>query len=62
MVMDTQSTIYLVSLFHMINMGVQVEICAREVIYRVKKNGKPTNFCNILYCLNVIFVVRFLGP
>jgi hypothetical protein len=48
--------IYLVVLLCMLNMGVQVEICAREVVWRVNNNRKPTNFCDILYCLNVIFL------
>jgi hypothetical protein len=42
----------------MLNMGVQVQICAREVIWMVYNNRKPTNFCDILYCLKVIFLQR----
>jgi hypothetical protein len=48
--------IYLVVLLRMLNMGVQVEICVREVIWMVNNNRKPMNFCDILYHLNVIFL------
>jgi intracellular sulfur oxidation DsrE/DsrF family protein len=47
---------YLMVLFHMLNMGVQVQICAREVIWMVYNNKKLVNFCEILYCLKVIFL------
>jgi hypothetical protein len=33
---------------HMVNMGVQVEICARKGFWRVNNSGKPTNFRDIL--------------
>jgi hypothetical protein len=56
MVIDARSTIYLVVLLCMLNMSVQIEICAREVTWRMNNNGKPTNFHDILYCLNVIFL------
>jgi hypothetical protein len=48
--------IYLVLLLRMVNMGVQVEICAREIVLRVNNNRKPTIFCDVLYPLNVIFL------
>jgi hypothetical protein len=50
--------IYLVVLLCMINMGVQVEICALEVVWMVNDDEKPKNFCDILYCLNAIFLQR----
>jgi hypothetical protein len=37
-VIGTQSTIYLVVFLHMVNMGVRVEICAREVVLMVNNN------------------------
>jgi hypothetical protein len=48
--------IYLVVLLHKVNMGVHVEIFSCEVIWRVNNNGKLTNFHDILYALNVIFL------
>jgi hypothetical protein len=42
----------------MLNMGVQVEICAREVVWMMNNNEKPTKFRDILYYLNVIFLQR----
>jgi hypothetical protein len=56
--LSARSTIYLVLFLHMVNMGVQVEICAREVIRRENNNKKPTIFCDVLYHLNVIFLQR----
>ena len=44
----------------MVNMGVYVEIRARKFIWRVNNNGKPVNFRNILYSLNVIFLQRII--
>jgi hypothetical protein len=42
----------------MVNMGLQVEICACEVIWKVNNNRKPMIFCDVLYHLNVIFLQR----
>jgi hypothetical protein len=50
--------IYLVLLLCMVNMGLQVEICVREVVWRVNNNRKPVIFCDVLYHLNVIFLQR----
>jgi hypothetical protein len=56
MVISAWSTIYLVVLLYMLNMGVQIKIYAREVFWRVKNNKKPMNFCDVFYCLNDIFL------
>jgi hypothetical protein len=48
--------IYLVVLMCMINMGVNIEICVREIVWRVNNNEKPTKFRDILYYLNAIFL------
>jgi hypothetical protein len=45
-----------VVLLHMLNMGVQVEMFAHEVIWMVNNIKKTTNFRDILYHLNVIFL------
>jgi hypothetical protein len=37
-------------------MGVNVQICAREVVWVVYNSRKLVNFCDILYCLKVIFL------
>jgi hypothetical protein len=47
-----------VVLLHMVNMGVLVEICVREVVGRVNNNGKLVIFCDVLYHFNVIFLQR----
>jgi hypothetical protein len=57
-VIGAQSTIYLLLLFCMLNMGVQVEIFAREVFWRVNNSRKPAIFCDVLYHLNVMFLQR----
>jgi hypothetical protein len=49
---------YLIVLLRMLNMGVHIEICACEVVWRVKNSGKPAKFRDILYYLNVIFLQR----
>jgi hypothetical protein len=48
--------IYLMVFLCMLYMVVQVEICACKVVWMVNKSGKPANFCDILYCLDVIFL------
>jgi hypothetical protein len=53
-VMDAQSMIYLVMFWHMVNMGLQVEICAREVVWRVNNMRKPMIFYDDLDHLNII--------
>jgi hypothetical protein len=55
-VIGARSTIYLVVLLCMLNMGVQIEICECKVVWRVNNSGKPMNFHDFLYCLNVIFL------
>jgi hypothetical protein len=52
------SMIYLVVFLCMLNMGVQVKICAHEVVWMVNNNEKVANFHNILYRSNVIFLQR----
>jgi hypothetical protein len=47
--------IYLVVFLRMVNMGVQVEICARKVIWRVNNNRKIVNFCDFYI---IIFLQR----
>jgi hypothetical protein len=42
----------------MVNMGAQIGICARKVVWRVNNNKKPVIFCDILYHLNDIFLQR----
>jgi hypothetical protein len=42
----------------MVNMGLQFEICARGVVWKVNNSIKPVIFCDILYHLNVIFLQR----
>jgi hypothetical protein len=37
-------------------MGVNFQICVREVVWMVYNSRKPMNFCNILYYLKVIFL------
>jgi hypothetical protein len=49
---------YLVVLLHMLNMGLQIEICAREVVWMVNNSKKLVNFRDILHCLDVIFLQR----
>jgi hypothetical protein len=39
MAIGVQSMIYLVVLLHMLKMGVQVEICVGELIWKVNNNG-----------------------
>jgi hypothetical protein len=56
MVIGAHSMIYLVMFLCMVNKGVQVEICAREVVGRVNNNKKVGIFCDVLYHLNVIFL------
>jgi hypothetical protein len=51
-----QRTNYLVVLLRMLNMGVQVEMFAHEVVWMVNNIKKTTNFHDILYHLNVIFL------
>jgi hypothetical protein len=46
---------YLMMLLHMLNMGVQVQICVCEAVWMVYKK-KLVNLCDILYCSNVIFL------
>jgi hypothetical protein len=36
--------------------GCNVQICACEVVWMVYNNRKLVNFCDILYCLKVIFL------
>jgi hypothetical protein len=38
--------------------GLQFEICAREVIWRVNNSRKSVIFYDVLYHLNVIFLQR----
>jgi hypothetical protein len=47
---------YLMVLLHMLNMGVHVQICVREVVWMVYNNKKLVNFYDILYYLKVIFL------
>jgi hypothetical protein len=47
---------YFMVFLRMPNMGVQVQICALEVVWMVYNNKKPVNLCDILYCLKVIFL------
>jgi hypothetical protein len=47
---------YLVVLMCMLNMGVQVEICAHEVVWKANNHRKPVIFCDVLYHLNAIFL------
>jgi hypothetical protein len=49
---------YLMELLHMLNMGVHFQICAHKVVWMVYNSRKPVNFCDILYCLKVIFLQR----
>jgi hypothetical protein len=49
---------YLMVLLCMLNMGVHFQICVCEVVWMVYNNRKPVNFCDILYCLKVIFLQR----
>jgi hypothetical protein len=44
---------YLVVLLHILNMGIQVEICAREIVLMVNNSRKTMIFHDILYYLNV---------
>jgi hypothetical protein len=44
---------YLVVLLHILNMGIQVEICAREIVLMVNNSKKTMIFHDILYYLNV---------
>jgi hypothetical protein len=44
MIKAMQSMISLVVLLHMLNMGVQVEICAFKFVLMVSNNEKPTKF------------------
>jgi hypothetical protein len=57
-VVGARSTIYIVVLLRMINMGVQVEIFVCKVVWMANKSVKPMIFYDILYCLNVIFLQR----
>jgi hypothetical protein len=50
--------IYIVVFLCMVNIGVQVEICAHKVILMVNNSRKPVIFCDVLYHLNVIFLQR----
>jgi hypothetical protein len=47
---------YLVVLLRILNMGIQVEICAHEVVLMVNNSRKTMIFRHILYCLNVTFL------
>jgi hypothetical protein len=44
------------ALLCMLNMGVHFQIGACEVVWMVYHNRKPVIFCDILYCLKVIFL------
>jgi hypothetical protein len=58
-VIGAQSMIYLVVLLHMLNMGVQVEICARESHLDGEQQQKTNEFLrHFIYHLNVIFLQR----
>jgi hypothetical protein len=48
--------IYLMVFLHMLNIGVQVETCVCEVIWRVNNDRKLVIFCDVLYHLNIIFL------
>jgi hypothetical protein len=51
-----RSMIYHVLFLHMVNIGLQIEICACGFVWRVNNSRKPEIFCDILYHLNVIFL------
>jgi hypothetical protein len=51
-----RSTIYHVLFLHMVNIGLQIEICACGFVWRVNNSRKLEIFCNVLYHLNVIFL------
>jgi hypothetical protein len=46
---------YLMEFLCILNMGAHFQIGAREVFWMVYNNKKPIIFCDILYCLKVIF-------
>jgi hypothetical protein len=53
--------ISLVFFLHMVNMGLQVEICVCKFIWKANNNIKLVIFCDILYHLNVILLQHVFG-
>jgi hypothetical protein len=55
-VIDALSMIYLVVFLCILYVGVPVEFCVREFVWRENHNIKRVIFYDILYHLNIIFL------